>query len=138
MDRGDEIVGKLLEVCNKESLQSAVYSGIGGCQCAELQTFIPEKGQFETELIEGMLELVSLNGSVVTGDDGQLYHHTHALFSCKKDGKHEVVGGHLKSTTVLYTAEIEIRPTIGGVIGRKYDPETNTGFWNFGPNDQDA
>lgn len=138
MDRGDEIVGKLLEVCNKESLQSAVYSGIGGCQCAELQTFIPEKGQFETELIEGMLELVSLNGSVVTGDDGQLYHHTHALFSYKKDGKHEVVGGHLKSTTVLYTAEIEIRPTIGGVIGRKYDPETNTGFWNFGPNDQDV
>ena len=138
MDRGDEIVGKLLEVCNKESLQSAVYSGIGGCQCAELQTFIPEKGQFETELIEGMLELVSLNGSVVTGEDGQLYHHTHALFSYKKDGKHEVVGGHLKSTTVLYTAEIEIRPTIDGVIGRKYDPETNTGFWNFGPNDQDA
>ena len=138
MDRGDEIVGKLLEVCNKESLQSAVYSGIGGCQCAELQTFIPEKGQFETELIEGMLELVSLNGSVVTGDDGQLYHHTHTLFSYKKDGKHEVVGGHLKSTTVLYTAEIEIRPTIDGVIGRKYDPETNTGFWNFGPNDQDA
>ena len=138
MDRGDEIVGKLLEVCNKESLQSAVYSGIGGCQCAELQTFVPEKGQFETELIEGMLELVSLNGSVVTGDDGQLYHHTHALFSYKKDGKHEVVGGHLKSTTVLYTAEIEIRPTIDGVIGRKYDPETNTGFWNFSPNDQDA
>lgn len=138
MDRGDEIVGKLLEVCNKESLQSAVYSGIGGCQCAELQTFISEKGQFETELIEEMLELVSLNGSVVTGDDGQLYHHTHALFSYKKDGKHEVVGGHLKSTTVLYTAEIEIRPTIDGVIGRKYDPETNTGFWNFGPNDQDA
>lgn len=138
MDRDDEIVGKLLEVCNKESLQSAVYSGIGGCQCAELQTFIPEKGQFETELIEGMLELVSLNGSVVMGDDGQLYHHTHALFSYKKDGKHEVVGGHLKSTTVLYTAEIEIRPTIDGVIGRKYDPETNTGFWNFSPNDQDA
>ena len=138
MDRGDEIVGKLLEVCNKESLQSAVYSGIGGCQCAELQTFIPEKGQFETELIEGMLELVSFNGSVVTGDDGQLFHHTHALFSYKKDGKHEVVGGHLKSTTVFYTAEIEIRPTIDGVIGRKYDPETNTGFWNFGPNDQDA
>ena len=39
--------------------------------------------------------------------------------------------GHLKSTTVLYTAEIELRPTIGGAIGRKFDPETGTGFWNF-------
>jgi len=29
------------------------------------------------------------------------------------------------------TAEIELRPTVGGAIGRKYDPETGTGFWNF-------
>jgi len=28
---------------------------------------------------------------------------------------------HAKSTTVLYTAEIELRPTIGGSIGRKFD-----------------
>ena len=57
--------------------------------------------------------------------------HTHALFSFKKDGQHGMAGGHLKSTTVLYTAEIELRPTIGGSIGRKFDPETGTGFWNF-------
>ena len=30
-----------------------------------------------------------------------------------------------------YTAEIELRPTIGGSIGRKFDPETGTGFLNF-------
>ena len=24
-----------------------------------------------------------------------------------------------------------ICPTIGGSIGRKFDPETGTGFWNF-------
>ena len=42
-----------------------------------------------------------------------------------------MAGGHLKSTTVLYTAEIELRPTIGGSIGRKFDPETGTGFWDF-------
>ena len=40
-------------------------------------------------------------------------------------------GGHLKATTVLYTAEIELRPTVGGAIGRKFDPETGTGFWDF-------
>ena len=37
----------------------------------------------------------------------------------------------VKATTVLYTAEIELRPTIGGSIGRKFDPETGTGFWDF-------
>ena len=66
-----------------------------------------------------------------SSDDGQLFHHTHALFSYKRDGQHGMAAGHLKSTTVLYTAEIELRPTVGGAIGRKYDPETGTGFWAF-------
>ena len=57
MDRRDEIISNLLEICRKESISSAVYSGIGGCQSAELQVFIPETGSFETERLEGMLEL---------------------------------------------------------------------------------
>ena len=99
MDRGDEIVSNLLEICEKESIPSAVFSGIGGCQSAELQVFIPETGSFETEWLEGMLELVSLNGNVVRDDDSKLFHHTHALFSFKKDGQHGMAGGHLKATT---------------------------------------
>ena len=76
MDRGDEIISNLLEICDKESIPSAVFSGIGGCQSAELQVFIPATGSFETEQLEGMLELVSINGNVVRDDDGQLFHHT--------------------------------------------------------------
>ena len=76
MDRGDEIISNLLSICEKESIPSAVFSGIGGCQSAELQVFIPETGSFETEQLEGMLELVSLNGNVVRDDDGKLFHHT--------------------------------------------------------------
>ena len=131
MDRGDEVIEKILEVCRKESIPSAVFTGIGGCRNAELQVFIPETGEFETEKLEGMLELVSLNGNVVTDDDGQLFHNTHALFTFMKDCQHGIGGGHLKSTTVLYTAEIELRPTVGGAVGRKFDPETGTGFWDF-------
>ena len=131
MDRDDEIIASILDVCRKEGVPSAVFSGIGGCKSAELQVFIPETGKFETEQFEGMLELVALNGNVVTGADGQLFHHTHAMFSFKKDGQHGMAGGHLKSTTVLYTAEIELRPTLGSTISQKFDPETGTGFWNF-------
>ncbi|MBR6841456.1 MAG: hypothetical protein IKM77_04050 [Prevotella sp.] len=32
MDRGDEIIGNLLSICEKESIPSAVFSGIGGCR----------------------------------------------------------------------------------------------------------
>ena len=131
VDKNEEIIKSIIDICRKEGIMSAVFSGIGGCKEAEIQTFIPESGDFETEKLTGMLELISVNGNVVSDDDGEFFHHTHALFTYKKDGEHKVSGGHIKSITVLYTAEIELRPVIGGEIKRKYDPETGTGFWNL-------
>ena len=78
-----------------------------------------------------MLELVSLMGNIISDEDGKLYHHTHAMFAYKEGDEHRTIGGHLKSTTVLYTAEIEIRPVIGGTIEREFNPETGTGFWKL-------
>ena len=131
MDRGDEIIGGILDVCRKEKIMSAIFSGIGGCGKAYIQTFIPETGEFEMNELTGMLELVSMNGNVVTDDAGEYYHHTHALFSYKDGEQHCVAAGHIKAMIVSYTAEIELRPVIGGTIGRKYDEETGTGFWDF-------
>ena len=131
MDRGDEIVSTLLDICREEGIRSACYSGIGGCSDVEMQVFLPESGAFETERVEGTLELVSLMGNVFSDDSGQLFHHAHALFAWLEGGEHKSVSGHLKSTTVRYTAEIELRPVAGGVIRRQYDPETGTGFWKF-------
>ena len=131
LDRGDEIVSCILDVCRKEEIASAVFSGIGGCSEAQIQTFLPESGTFETRTLHGMLELVSLNGNVVSDDDKELCHHTHALFTYKDGERHCAAGGHIRSVTVLYTAEIELRPVVGGTIGRRFDPETGTGFWSF-------
>ena len=61
MDRDDEIISTILEICKKENVRSATFSGIGGCKDAKIQTFIPETGSFEEQRISGMLELVSLN-----------------------------------------------------------------------------
>jgi hypothetical protein len=131
MDRGDEIVDKILDICWKENIKSAIYSGIGGCEEAEIQTFIPETGAFEMQKLTGMLELISLSGNIVTDEAEEYYHHTHAMFSYKNKEEHCIAAGHIKSITVLYTAEIELRPVVGGVIKRKYDSETGTGFWDF-------
>ena len=132
MDKGDNIVAGILDLCRREGIASATYTGIGGCQSAEIQTFIPERGEFETEALTGMLELVSLIGNVISDEAGKLYHHTHAQFAYVRDGQHCVRAGHLKETTVLYTGEIVLRPVEGGVIRRKFNPETGTGIWDFG------
>lgn len=131
MDKGDEIIGGITEICKKEQILSATFSGIGGCSEAQIQTFLPETHTFETQTVSGMLELVSLTGNVISDDRNELCLHTHAVFSYKDGEKHCVAAGHIRSITVLYTAEIELRPVTGGVISRKFDPETGTGFWSF-------
>ena len=131
MDRDDEIIGCILDICKKERILSATFSGIGGCGEAQIQTYLPESNSFELRTIRGMLELVSLTGNVITDKQGELYHHTHAVVSFKDGEQHRVAAGHIKSITVSYTAEIELRPVVGGTIKRKYDPETGTGFWDF-------
>ena len=131
MDRGDEIISGILSVCKSEGIHSATFSGIGGCGKAEIQTYIPETNEFELQQLEGMLELVSMTGNVITDDEGEYYHHTHAVFSYKNGEQHCLAAGHIKSITVSYTAEIELRPIIGGKIKRQFDPETGTGFWRF-------
>ena len=130
-DRGEEVVSGILDICAKENIASATYSGIGGCSRAVIQTFIPEKGEFEANTVEGMLELVSFMGNVISDEEGKRYHHTHAMFAFKEGTEHKTRGGHLKETTVLYTAEIELRPTKDGTIGRTFNPETGTGFWKL-------
>ena len=131
MDRGDELISGILRVCKAEGIKAAFFSGIGGSDRAQIQTFIPETRMFETQTIHGMLELASLTGNVIAGEQQELCHHTHAVFSYKEGDRHCMAAGHIKSITVLYTAEIELRPVIGGTIQRQFDPETGTGFWNF-------
>ena len=130
-DRGDEIVSGILSICKKKNIKSAIFSGIGGCSEAEIKTFIPEKGEFESRIISGMLELVSMTGNIICDRDGNYYHHTHAAFAYKEGESHCVAAGHIGYVTVLYTGEIELRPVYGGEIKRKYSEETGTGFWDF-------
>lgn len=131
MDKGDEIIENILDICRKEHIASAIFSGIGGCSEAQIQTFLPERGTFETETISGMLELVSLMGNVISDDQEEPYLHAHGLFSYKDGDKHCVSAGHIRSIIVLYTAEIELRPVKGGTIRKKFNEETGTGFWSF-------
>lgn len=133
IDKDDEIIAALLDVCEREGVRSATFSGIGGCKTAIIQVFNPAEGTFQDEPIAGVLELVSIIGNIKHKDDGGLSWHAHALFAYQgANGEHKIAAGHLKSADVLYTAEIELRPVVGGTIGAHHDPETGTLFWDFG------
>ena len=125
-----QVAGSYKDGIDLKSDVAMVY-GIGGCGSAEIQTFIPEAKDYETDKISGMLELVSMTGNVSKDENGEYCHHTHGMFCYKENGEHKSAGGHIKSAVVLITAEIEIRPVPDGSIKRKFSDETGTKLWSF-------
>ena len=68
LDRGDGVIASVLEFCRREGIRSATFSGLGGCDLAEVKTFDPETKTYGSRTLSGMLELASLWGDVT--DDG--------------------------------------------------------------------
>ena len=130
LDKGDEVLASILAVCKNEGIKSCIFSGIGGCDYAKLGAFQPEKGIYNSYEARGMLELVSLNGDIKDSDEGPLIH-AHGCLSFEEDGEIKVIGGHLLSLRILVTAEIEIRPVVGGVIKTKPGQVQGTKVWAF-------
>ena len=56
MDRDDEIISTILEICKKENIRSATFSGIGGCKDAEIQRKLLEVREYSSFLTKCLIE----------------------------------------------------------------------------------
>lgn len=131
-DKGDEILSGILDICRRENVLSATFSGIGGCGEVSVGTLNPLNNEFIAHNRNGTLEMVSLNGSVTSDEENNLYQHSHALFSyLDDDGNSCVLGGHLQKAVISYTAEIVISAVQNGVIKRMKDPKTGIMVWKL-------
>ena len=131
-DKGDEVVSGILDICKKESILSATYSGIGGCDDITVSTLIPETMEFLPHNKSGiLLEMISLNGNISADDNNELFHHTHAMFSYLENNELKFIGGHLIKAVISYTGEIVINPVQNGVIRRKQDDKTGITIWRL-------
>lgn len=132
LNRRDEIISNIIDICKKENVLSATYSGIGCCSDIVVSSYIPEKDEFLEHKESGVLELISLNGNISANENDEIFHHTHAMFSFHdSDYKLALTGGHLIKAVVLYTAEIVINPVLNGVIRRKKDEITGIIVWDI-------
>ena len=130
-DKGDEVLSCILNICRKEGILSAIFSGIGGCGDVTVSTFIPEKNDFIPHHKTGLLEMISINGNISANDNDEIFEHTHAMFSYLENDEVKFLGGHLTRAVVSYTAEIEIKPVLNGVIRRKQDEFTGITIWDL-------
>lgn len=129
LDKGDEVITSLLSVCERQNLTVAQIQGIGGCESATVGVFDMEKKAYNETTVDGLLEMVSLDGNL-TYYEGEPYLHLHAAFACREDGGIKSLSGHLLKATVGLTGEIVITPA-DGRIGRRYIEELGIRVWDF-------
>lgn len=131
LDKGDEILTSLAEICKKENVTTASVQGIGGCGSAVVGVFDPDSKSYHRQQVSAVLELISLDGNVTVLDDAP-YLHLHASFAYhSKDGEEKILAGHLLEATIALTGEIILTPA-DGCITRRYDDALGIRVWDFG------
>ena len=129
LDKDDEVISTLTDVCAKEDLTVAQIQGIGGCETATVGVFDMAKRAYNETTVSGMLELLSLDGNVTEYED-KSYLHVHAVFAYEENGEKHTISGHLLSAVIGLTGEIVLTPASGN-ISRKYIDELGIRIWDF-------
>lgn len=126
LNRGEEVVDCLKELCKEEDIKLAEITGLGASNLVEIGIFNPGTKEYNTKIFEGMFEITSLVGNA-TRKDGEVYLHIHINFG---DENGIVRGGHLVRAKISATSEIIVRK-IDGKVGRKLSEEIGLNLLSF-------
>ena len=126
IDKGEEIIEKMLEVCKKENIKLANVNALGAVGEFEVGLFKTEEKKYYSSIHKGDFEIVSLTGSITT-KNGELYHHIHMSAG---DSENKVYGGHLNYAKVSATCEMFIH-VIEGTVEREFNDEIGLNLFKF-------
>lgn len=126
IDKGEEIIEKLMEICEKEKVKLANVNALGAVNDFTVGLFDTKEKKYFSKNYTGDYEIVSLTGSVSTMD-GKLYNHIHMSAG---DKENKVVGGHLNRAVVGATCEMFIF-VVDGQVDRKLNQEIGLNLLKF-------
>ena len=127
IDRGEDIVEKLKELCELENISLGSISGIGAVMETEIGIFNVKTQQYFSKTIKGLFEVSNLSGNI-SKMNGETYLHLHITIGDVK--KNEVYAGHLNKAVVGATAEI-IVIVIDGEVDRRKDETVGLNLFKF-------
>lgn len=116
IDRGEEIVDKLKQICKDLNIKLGTITGIGAVDEATMGLYDVETKKYHSSELTGDHEIAPLSGNISTMND-KPYLHLHVNLS---DKDHRSFGGHLNSAIVSATFEGVI-DIIDGKIDRELD-----------------
>ncbi len=126
IDKGEELVEKLKEFCQKEKIKLGIITGIGATNKVTIGLFKTKTKKYHSKELTGDFEITSLVGNISTMDN-QIYLHLHINLS---DKNYTSFGGHLNSALISGTFEglIEV---INGEVNRKLNPDVGLNLYQF-------
>jgi len=126
IDKGEEILEKMMEVAAAEQITLASVSALGAIDEFEVGMFsVPEK-KYYSNVHTGDHEIVSLTGTLSTME-GQPYAHIHLAAA---DRSNSVFGGHMNRAMVSATCEMVLH-VIEGSVDRAYSGEVGLNLLKF-------
>lgn len=116
---GDEVMAGLIDFAERNQVDAASLTAIGGFQAATLAYFdIGRKEYLDIPCAE-QVEVLTLAGDVARKEDGGPGLHMHAVLG-RRDGT--TLGGHVKEAVVRPTLEVMLTETPSR-LRRTYDPD---------------
>ena len=126
IDRGEEILDKIRELAESESIKLASVTALGATNDFTVGVFNTAEKKYYANEFKGAFEIVSLTGTINTMD-GQFYTHIH--MSAGND-KGEVFGGHLNRAVVSATCEMTVT-VIDGEVDRYRDDDVGLNLFKL-------
>ena len=126
LEKGEEVVASLTELCKKEGVQLASVEGLGAVDRLIAGVFDTQQKEFLANEFSGKLEILSLSGTMTTLH-GEVYPHLHIAVA---DETGRAFGGHLKEARVSATAEILLN-AINGRVERLFSDEIGLNLLHF-------
>ena len=126
IDRGEEVIAKLKELCEKEEISLASVEGLGAADHVVVGLYNVEKKEYKQRVFDEEMEITSIIGNI-TLQGKKVYQHIH-ITVCNADL--QAFGGHLTECRISGTCELFLT-VLDGKVGRKYDDVTGLNLFDF-------
>ncbi len=126
IDRGEEVLAKLKEVCEKENITLGKIEGLGATDKLTIGLFDIQEKFYHKTTLTGPMEIISFIGNISTSN-GKTYLHCH-INVCNKNM--QIFGGHLNECFISATGEFVITKA-EGTVERELDKEIGLNLFKF-------
>ena len=118
LDRGEEVIASLTELCTKENIVLGSIEGLGAADHVVVGLYNVGKKEYHKTEFNGPMEITALTGNA-SRKDGEVYLHIH-INLCNEQMR--LLGGHLNECRISATCELFVR-SIPGQVNRRFDAD---------------